>query len=97
MNICSITIYPFVLCKEKLSDSMLRREMICYVQWKELYFFGFILLYMVYFLRSILVLRLGFTYEAYRQIPFTKEMYYHKDNKDYLLKREKFAWLDFID
>lgn len=97
INICSITIYPFILCQGKLTDDVLRREIICYVQWKELYFIGFVFLYIAYFLRNVFVLRLGFTCEACRQIPFEKEMYYHKDDKDYLLRREKFSWIDFID
>jgi len=95
INIHAITLGPFIICRGKMSDKTLRHEMIHYIQYKELLYFGFLLVYLYDYLYSALVLKMGFTRESYRNIRFEQEAYDHDHDKIYLSSREKYAWKNY--
>ena len=92
IEIWAITLGPWVFCQGKLSDKTKRHETIHYLQYKELWFIGFIIIYLFdYFWASVLC-RKGFNRESYLSIRFEQEAWNCDDLEDYLNNREKFAW-----
>ena len=92
IDIYAITLGPLIICKEKLPPRTLRHEMIHYYQYKELFYIGFLLLYLYDFLYSAFILKMGFTRESYMNIRFEQEAHSNDENTVYLTNREKHAW-----
>ena len=95
INIYAITLGPLIICRDKISPKTLRHEMIHYTQYKELLYFGFLLVYLYDYLYSAIILKMGFTREAYRNIRFEQEAYSHDHDKVYLASRKKYAWKNY--
>lgn len=94
INVYAITLYPFIIAKERLSITIYNHEKIHLVQQRELWIVGFYLLYVWYWLKARF--RGLSNDDAYRFIPFEKEAYKHQNNLKYLNTRKKHAWRDFI-
>ena len=92
ININAITLGPFIISRGKMSDDTLRHEMIHYVQYKELFYIGFLIIYLYDFLYNAIILKQGLSSSSYRNIRFEKEAYDNDHDKTYLANREKFAW-----
>lgn len=92
INIYAITLGPFIICKDKITDKTLRHEMIHYTQYKELFYIGFLLIYLYDFLYNAIILKKGFTRTSYKNIRFEQEAYDNDHDKMYLSNREKYAW-----
>lgn len=90
----AITLGPIVISKEPLSDSVKNHEAIHYQQYIELFFIGFIMLYLSFWIINLLRGMKGS--EAYFNIPFEKEAYYNDANMEYLKDRERYAWARFL-
>ena len=94
INISAITLYPFIISKDEMSDITINHEMIYIEQQKELLVVFFYILYVVYWLKGKI---LGMTNdEAYFNIPFEKEAYTKMYDKTYLEKRKKHSWIKYI-
>jgi len=87
MNICGIL---FVRGDAKIDDVTLNHESIHTAQWKELWYIGFLLWYVIEWL-----IRLS-RGDAYRNISFEKEAYDNEKNMDYLKTRERFNFLKYL-
>ena len=55
INIWAITLGPVVICRGVLSEKTKRHETIHYMQYKELWFIGFLLIYLWDFLFSAII------------------------------------------
>ena len=95
INIYAITLGPFIICRETLPPKTLRHELIHYHQYKELFYIGFLLIYLYDFLYNAIILKKGFSSQSYRDIRFEQEAYGHDHDKMYLTNREKFAWIKY--
>jgi hypothetical protein len=94
IDVYAITLLPFIVCKEKMSDVSLNHERIHLKQQKELWLLGFYFLYMLYWMRFLVE---GMTRgQAYRAIPFEAEAYDNQNNLNYLESRKKHAWKKYI-
>ena len=94
ISVYAITLYPFIIAKERLSITIYNHEKIHLVQQRELWVVGFYLLYVWYWLKARAK---GINNsDAYRAIPFEKEAYKHQNNLKYLKTRKPHAWRDFI-
>lgn len=60
-------------------------EMIHYKQQKELFFIGWMVLYLIYDRKY-----------GYLLNPFELEAHFNDDNSEYLTTREKFSWIKFL-
>ena len=94
INVYAITLYPFIIAKERLSITIYNHEKIHLVQQRELWVVGFYLLYVWYWLKARAKGLNG--KDAYYAIPFEKEAYQYQNNLKYLSNRKKHAWRDFI-
>ena len=93
INVYAITLYPFIISKEKLDVTVYNHEKIHLVQQRELWLIGFYLLYVYYWLLGKWS---GSTsLAAYLSIPFEREAYQNEVNQDYLNDRKKQAWLAY--
>jgi len=92
INIYAITLGPFIFCRETLPPKVLRHELIHYQQYKELFYIGFLLIYLYDFLYNTMIFKKGFSRKSYRSIRFEQEAYSNDHDKMYLANREKFAW-----
>ena len=92
IDIWAITLGPIVFCAGEMSEETKRHETIHFMQYKELYFIGFMLIYVFDFLWAAIVKKKGFTREAYLAIRFEQEAWECDKQEDYLEKREKFSW-----
>ena len=92
INISAITLGPIVLSRGTLSERVKRHETIHFMQYKELYFIGFLLIYLYDYLYAALVKKKGFSRESYLAIRFEQEAYNNDHDLEYLEKRQKKAW-----
>lgn len=81
----------FVRRNVVISERMLRHESIHTEQMKELWYVGFYILYILMWLKNLLIYG-PFNHTAYRNIAFEKEAYSNENISNYLWFREKFAW-----
>ena len=95
IDIWAITLGPFVFCRGELSERTKRHETIHFLQYKELYYIGFLGIYVFDYLWAALVKKKGFTREAYLAIRFEQEAWSCDKTEDYLEKRKPFAWKDY--
>lgn len=95
MDVGAITIYPFIVCRDKEDKRMLNHEAIHIHQQKELLIVPFFLIYLLNWAFNL------FKYKdmaaAYRNIVFEREAYGNEDNFKYLDTRERFAWRKLND
>ena len=92
IEIWAITLGPFVFCRGTLSKKTKRHETIHFMQYKELWFIGFLLIYLFDYFWAAFVSKKGFSRDSYLAIRFEQEAWECDDQEDYLEKREPFAW-----
>ena len=80
----------FVRKNARLGERTLNHERIHTAQWRELWYVGFLLWYLV---EWIVRLPKG---NAYRNISFEREAYANDDNLTYLETRKRFAFLKYM-
>ena len=90
INIGAITLWPFVISRNKLNEQVLNHETIHIKQQQELLIIGFYILYVYYWIKGLMYYR--DTEMAYYSIPFEMEAYDHDENLEYLNKRKFMAW-----
>jgi len=90
VDICAITLYPFIITREEMSDDLLRHESIHIAQQKELFVVLFYLLYGWDYLKGFIKFRDKEL--AYRRIRFEQEAYSHMFNEHYLENRKTYSW-----
>lgn len=91
MNICGLL---FVRKGHTLRDVDYNHETIHTAQWKELWYLGFLLLYIIDFLRKWMKYKQW--HSAYRLVIFEQEAYDNQWNADYLDSRRRFAWKKYL-
>ena len=92
INISAITLGPIVLSRGVLSERVKRHETIHFMQYKELFFIGFLLIYLYDYLYAAIIKKKGFSREAYLAIRFEQEAYDNDHKEDYLENRKTFYW-----
>ena len=90
INIGAITLWPFVISRNKLNKQVLNHETIHIKQQQELLIIGFYILYVYYWIKGLMYYR--DTQMAYYSIPFEMEAYDNDENLEYLDKRKFMAW-----
>ncbi len=90
IEIAAITLYPFIITREEMSEDLLRHESIHIAQQKELLVVFFYLLYGWDYLKGFIKFRDKEL--AYRRIRFEQEAYSHMFNKHYLDNRKSYSW-----
>tara|TARA_Y100001973_G_scaffold96329_1_gene150954 strand:- start:76 stop:420 length:345 start_codon:yes stop_codon:yes gene_type:complete len=94
IDVYAITLFPFIVSKEKMDDATLNHERIHLRQQKELWVLGFYILYSLYWLKNRVS---GMTSsEAYYALPFEKEAYDNDQDLSYLENRPKHAWRQYL-
>ena len=94
ITVYAITLYPFIIARDRLNITTYNHERIHLVQQRELWVVGFYLLYMWYWL--IARIKGLNNDEAYRYIPFEKEAYRNQNNLKYLNNRKSHAWRNYL-
>lgn len=87
MNLLGIL---FVRKNARLGEKTLNHERIHTAQWRELWYVGFLLWYLIEWLAR---LPKG---NAYRNISFEREAYANDDNFTYLETRKRFAFIKYM-
>lgn len=95
IEINAITLGLFVFARGTLSERVKRHETIHFHQYKELWFIGFILIYVYDYLYSAIIMKKGFTKEAYLAIRFEQEAYDCDEYINYLSIRSRWAWTHY--
>ena len=93
IDIGAITLGPIVISRGIMSATTKNHETIHWHQYAETLIFGFLIMYLVFWLIGIIKHRDGGT--AYRQILFEQEAYENQDNLTYLESRKRYAWLKY--
>lgn len=88
MNLFGLVL--FVRKGARMNPIDMNHEEIHSTQWKELYYIGFILWYVIEWL-----VRLSKS-NAYRNISFEREAYANQENLDYLKTRKRFAFIHYL-
>jgi hypothetical protein len=95
INIWAISFGIWIICRGKLSEKLLRHEMIHYKQQLELAFVGQWLLYLLFHVINLTKFK-GNGKKAYFENPFEREAYQNDQDPNYLKNRPKFAWVKYI-
>ena len=90
VEIVAITLFPFIISREKMSEDTLNHECIHIAQQKELFVVFFYLLYGWDYLHGMIKYRSK--QKAYFRIRFEQEAYDHMFKQDYLKTRKRNAW-----
>ena len=94
INIGAITLFPFIISRDEMSEVTIRHETIHIEQQKELLVLLFYVLYVWYWLKGKVK---GMSNDdAYMNIPFEQEAYRKMYDEEYLENREKYAWRHYI-
>ena len=93
VDITAITLFPFIVSRDEMSDDVLQHETIHILQQKELFVVFFYLLYGWDYLRGWLKYREK--EKAYYQIRFEQEAYAHMYKEGYIDQRPKYNWLQY--
>ena len=95
INIRAITLYPFIIFRDEPDIETINHERIHILQQKELLVIFFYLLYGFFWIKN--KLKGESNLEAYLNIPFEKEAYEKADNPVYILNRNRFSWISFLE
>ena len=95
IDVYAITIFPFIISKEKMDKVTLNHEKIHIQQQKEMLVIFFYLFYAYFFVRNYLIYK--DTHVAYMLIPFEKEARLNHNNQYYLEKRQFYSWINYIE
>ena len=90
----SITFYPFIFARKKLSDIDYNHEVIHAEQQKELLLVFFFILYLLeYIIKLIITFNNS---RAYKSISFEREAYRFEHDMKYLSERKRYNWIKYI-
>ena len=94
IDVYAITLYPFIISKERLSPITYNHESIHLVQQRELWLFGFYFLYIWYWLKNKAS---GMnSADSYYYIPFEREACENELEFEYIKnKRQPYAWKNY--
>tara|TARA_B100000035_G_C20987786_1_gene548667 strand:+ start:499 stop:897 length:399 start_codon:yes stop_codon:yes gene_type:complete len=95
IDIWAITLGPWIFCRGTLEEKTKRHETIHYLQYKELFFIGFLIIYLFDYIWSSIICRKGFSRESYLSIRFEQEAWNCDDLEDYIDNRKPYAWLQY--
>ena len=88
----AVTFFPFIIVQEGVLSRTLNHERIHIEQYKELYWIGFIAVYIY----DYYCLRKSYSHkEAYRKVRFEQEAFANQDNPSYYKLRNKYEWRKF--
>ena len=90
IDIAAITLFPFIISHEKMSDDLLNHESIHIAQQKELFVVLFYMLYGWDYLFGLIKYR--DKNKAYYNIRFEQEAYDNMFNDNYLKNRKLYSW-----
>ena len=93
INIGAITLGPWVFSRGEIDQITRDHESIHWEQYKELLIFGFLFLYVFYWIVGTIKYKSG-SY-AYYRIPFEQEAYGNQEVKDYLIYRRDYNWTKY--
>jgi len=93
IDVYAITIFPFIISKEKMNEATLNHETIHIQQQKELLVLGFYPLYFFYYLLGYI--KYKDKQQAYYGIPFEQEAYENDQDLNYLKDRKAYSWRKF--
>jgi len=90
VDIVAITLYPFIISREEMSEDVLRHESIHIAQQKELFVLFFYMLYSWDYIKGLIKFRDKEI--AYYRIRFEQEAYAQMLNTSYLENRKSYSW-----
>jgi len=93
IDICAITLYPFIIAREEMSEDVLCHESIHIAQQKELLVVFFYILYGWDYLRGLV--KYKDKSKAYFRIRFEQEAYEHMYAHAYLDTRQSYNWKSY--
>lgn len=99
MRVGGISLFPFIIMREYKKGTpggqrTVNHETIHFWQTLELGIIPFYLLYILFWLKNLLVYR--DLDKAYHEIPFEREAYGNQENLDYIKERKAYAWLWYV-
>tara|TARA_A100001515_G_C4493561_1_gene184156 strand:- start:91 stop:432 length:342 start_codon:yes stop_codon:yes gene_type:complete len=90
IDIYAITLWPFIISREEMSEDVLNHETIHIAQQKELFVLFFYILYGWDYLIGLI--KYKDKEKAYYQIRFEQEAYDNMYDEDYLKNRKLYNW-----
>ena len=90
IDIYAITLWPFIISREEMSEDVLNHESIHIAQQKELLVLFFYLLYGWDYLVGLI--KYKDKEKAYYRIRFEQEAYENMYNQKYLIERKLYSW-----
>jgi hypothetical protein len=95
IEVDAITLFPFIICRDKSNLIMLNHEKIHIRQQLELLVFGFWIAYTLNWIINLIYFKFDFL-KSYERIVFEKEAYWNEYDLEYLNTRDRYAWLKYF-
>ena len=94
----AVNIFGILFAREgaNISERTIRHEKIHTYQQKEMLYLGFYLWYVLEWLIRVLFTKYAFSHSAYRSISFEQEAYSNQEDVDYVSKRKRYCWFNYI-
>ena len=93
VDVAAITLFPFIISRDEMSEDVLQHETIHIAQQKELFVIFFYLLYGWDYLKGMI--KYKNKEQAYFKIRFEQEAYEYMFEDGYLDNRPKFNWRNY--
>lgn len=94
IEVGAITLYPFIISREPMSEITLNHEKIHLEQQREGFILWFYCLYIFYW--GMGIAKGLSSSEAYFKIPYEQEAYDNQYDFEYLKTRKRKAWKDYL-
>jgi hypothetical protein len=94
INIGAISLGILVFCRKDAFPSLRRHETIHFQQQLELFFLGFYMLYLFFWLVGIIKYKDG--KHAYHENPFEREAKHNQYASNYLATRKRYTWVKYV-
>jgi len=87
----AITLFPFIICRDKSDKVMLNHESIHIKQQLELLVIPFFIIYILNWVYNMIIFK-GDPVKSYQELFFEKEAYANENNLSYLNSRQKWSY-----
>ena len=98
ISIKAITLYPFIIIKGKGDKRLINHERIHICQQRELWVIPFYILYVLFWIKNLYKFwgKENLFQKAYEWIPFEREAHSNDYSENYVLRRPKFGWANYM-
>ena len=95
IEVDAITLWPFIICRDKSNIVMINHEKIHIKQQAEMLIIFFFIGYILNWIINLFYYKFNL-FEAYINIVFEKDAYLNEEDLEYLNSRDLYSWVNYF-